>query len=84
MGVLAEVTVPPTHRWIPKGMTVRYLATLPDSTVTATATVDLDTITFGAESFDLEVPVDVSNEAGDTCVAAVITIRVSPKPAKES
>lgn len=24
-GAMAEVTVPPSHRWIPKGMTVEYL-----------------------------------------------------------
>ena len=40
MGVLAETTVPPSHRWIPKGMYVEYLARA-SGTMRAEARLDL-------------------------------------------
>jgi hypothetical protein len=39
MGALAEATIPPSLRWIPKGMELEYLA-MADSTVLATADTD--------------------------------------------
>lgn len=77
MGMLAEATVPASHRWIPKGMTVAYVAKATTS-LRAVAQVD-DVPTFGTEPFDLPVPVSVTDRAGTEVVRAVITIRVSPK-----
>ncbi len=78
MGMLAEATVPPTHRWLPKAMTVDYVA---KATTSLHATADLPEIpTFGAP-MDLPVPVTVRDRAGKPVVTGVITIRVSPKPA---
>src|SRR5690349_2234161 len=39
MGTLAEATIPPNLRWIPRGMELEYLA-MADSTILATADTD--------------------------------------------
>ena len=39
-GVMTDATVPPSHRWIPKGMTVSYLAKA-ETDLTATATAGI-------------------------------------------
>jgi acyl-coenzyme A thioesterase PaaI-like protein len=75
MGMLAEATVPATHRWIPKSMTVEYLAKARTS-LRAVAEV-AEPGEFGDDAFDLAVPVAVSDTAGEVVVRAVITVRVS-------
>ncbi len=55
MGITAEATVPAGHRWIPKGMTVEYLAKA-RGTMRATATLDLP----GETSDGIEIPVAIS------------------------
>ncbi|MHA3704627.1 hotdog fold domain-containing protein [Jatrophihabitans sp. YIM 134969] len=78
-GVTTEVSVPASHRWIPKGMTVAYLATA-RTRVTATATVP-DLSELGAdESREVVVPVDLTTTDGTVYVHADITMWVSPKP----
>ncbi|MGB3769878.1 MAG: hotdog fold domain-containing protein [Rhodococcus sp. (in: high G+C Gram-positive bacteria)] len=79
MGMLAEATVPPTHRWIPKGMTVSYLA--PGRTsLTATAEVtelpDWDQVTTGR---DMIVPVSLRDTGGTEVVHADITVWLTAK-----
>lgn len=77
MGMLAEATVPASHRWIPKRMTVDYLA---KAKTGLRAVASLDTVPeFGAEPFDLPVPVDIQDKDGAVVVRALITIRVSAK-----
>jgi len=77
MGMLAEATVPAGHRWIPKSMTVDYLA---KATTSLRATAHLDTLPdFGADPFDLPVPVEIRDREDVVVVRAVITVRVSPK-----
>lgn len=78
MGMLAEATVPPTHRWIPKGMTVSYLAKA-GTRLTAVAALP-DPPEFGAEGVDVEVPVTVSDSRGTPVVTGAIVIRVTPRP----
>ena len=78
-GVLAEATTPATHRWIPKGMEVRYLAKA-QGTLTATGIVD-PLPAFGPDGFDMVVPVDVVDGKGTVVVHADITMRITPKPA---
>ena len=79
MGMLAEATVPSSHRWIPVGMNVRYPA---KSTGGLTVTAeweqlpDFDSITSGQ---DIEVPLTFVDAAGVEPVTGSITIRVSPK-----
>ena len=78
MGMLAEASVPPTHRWIPVGMSVRYPArSTGGMTVTAQwdELPDFAAITSGQ---DVEVPLTFVDDAGVEPVVGTITIRVSP------
>ena len=77
MGMAMEATVPGTHRWIPKAMTVRYLAKATTS-LRARAEFsppDFDAITEGAE---LVVPVTITDRNGTEVVHADITTWVTP------
>lgn len=77
MGMVAEATVPSTHRWIPKGMTVSYVA---KAKTRLRAVGELPAIPeFGTDPVDLEVPVSIQDKGGTEVVRAVITIKVSPK-----
>lgn len=78
-GITAEVSVPTTHRWIPKGMTVSYLSTA-KTNVTATATVEDLSGLAAEESREVVVPVDITTTDGTVYVHADITMWVSPKP----
>jgi acyl-coenzyme A thioesterase PaaI-like protein len=79
MGMLSEATVPTTHRWIPKGMTVQYL-TKAQSRLRAVATLrelpDFAALTEGAE---LVVPVSILDRSGTEVVHADITTWITPK-----
>jgi acyl-coenzyme A thioesterase PaaI-like protein len=77
MGMLAEATVPATHRWIPRGMTVDYLAKA-ETGLRAVAQVAPVPV-FGAEAVDLPVPVLIYDTSGRVVVQAVITIKVSER-----
>ena len=76
MGALAEATIPPHLRWIPKGMELSYVA-LADSTITATAETDPSDWTGPGE-----VPVRVRATRGDgtEVVRGVIRLHVSERP----
>ncbi|MDZ7885780.1 MAG: hotdog fold domain-containing protein [Mycobacterium sp.] len=77
MGMAMEATVPSTHRWIPKAMTVQYLAKATTS-LRAQAEFtppDFDAITEGIE---LVVPVRITDRAGTEVVHADITTWVTP------
>ncbi|HJQ48182.1 MAG TPA: hotdog fold domain-containing protein [Amycolatopsis sp.] len=77
MGMIAEATVPPTHRWLPKGMTVSYDA---KAETGLRAIAELPEIPeFGDDGFDLPVPVTVVDRDGKSVVTATITIWVTPK-----
>ena len=78
MGVLAEAAVPPSHRWIPVGMEVRYLATAKTSVV-----ADAQWATppaFGPDKEDVTVEVAIRDDRGTEAVHASIRLRVSPRP----
>lgn len=77
-GVMTEATVPPTHRWIPAGMTVQYNAKASKGPVTAVTRLE-EIPEFGEEKFDLVVPVDVLDANGIAFVTAHITMYISPK-----
>lgn len=77
MGMLAEATVPVTHRWLPKGMTVSYVA---KAETKLRAVAQLPEIPeFGDEGFDLPVPVTISDKNGKPVTEAVITVWITPK-----
>lgn len=78
MGVLAEATVPTTHRWIPKSMNVQYLAKA-ETGLRAVAKLpelpDFSAITL--EGKELVVPVSVFDKHGLEVVHADITTWVT-------
>src|SRR5699024_2096426 len=76
MGMLMEATVPPTHRWIPKAMTVQYLAKATTSLL-ATARSDPPDFTRIEDGVELVVPVSVTDRAGTEVVHADITTWVT-------
>lgn len=78
-GITTEVSVPPSHRWIPKGMTVSYRS-VARTRVTATATVPGLADLAADESREVVVPVDIATTDGTVYVHADITMWVSPKP----
>jgi acyl-coenzyme A thioesterase PaaI-like protein len=75
-GTMCEATVPATHRWIPKGMTVEYLAKAV-SNVTATAAWD-PLPDFGAAR-EIPVVVPVLDMNGATVARATITMWITPR-----
>jgi acyl-coenzyme A thioesterase PaaI-like protein len=81
MGVVAEATVPSTHRWVPKGMSVEYLAKA-RGRMHATAVLLLpDPL---ADRQEIPVTVAVSDPGGETVFTAEIRIWVTAKPPKEA
>jgi acyl-coenzyme A thioesterase PaaI-like protein len=77
MGMLMEATVPTTHRWIPKGMTVSYLQKATTS-LRATAKIDPPDFLVITEGMDVVVPVSVVDRFGAEVVHAEITTWVTP------
>lgn len=79
MGMLAEATVPTTHRWIPKSMNVHYL-TKAETSLRAVAELesvpDFSQVTDGV---GIVVPVSIRDESGTEVVHADITIWVTAK-----
>lgn len=77
MGMLAEATLPPSHRWLPKAMNVNYRAKAQTS---LRAVAELPEIPeFGDESFELPVPFTVYDTADKPVVDGNITIWVTRK-----
>jgi acyl-coenzyme A thioesterase PaaI-like protein len=77
-GTLTEVTIPPTHRWIPKGMTVQYLKR---ATTRLTAIATPASVPDWSTATDYPVTVVVQDRNAEPVFQAVITMRVSPKRA---
>lgn len=75
-GMVTEVTIPTSMRWIPRGMTIEYLRKA-ETAVTATARLSKKAWTGGPES--VGVPVSVVDASGTEVVRAVITMHVTPK-----
>ena len=75
-GTMTEVTVPSSYRWIPKGMTVEYIA---KAETDLNAVAQIDPIPPFAAAAELPVTVTVMNKAGQAVFRAVITMWVSPK-----
>lgn len=74
-GTMTEITIPPTMRWLPKGMAVEYLKKA-ETGVEAHASVG--EIAEGPGR-DVPVTVEVKDRAGETVCRAVITMWVSPR-----
>ena len=73
-GLATEVTLPDTHRWIPRGMRVEYLRTAKtDLIATARCTLPVTL----ADQQTLEVVVEIRDTAGTVVVRALIDMHVS-------
>lgn len=75
-GIMSEATVPATHRWIPKGMSVEYLKKAGSDLVAVAELAGLPV--FGAAA-DLPVPVTIRDRAGEVVCRAEIRMWVSPR-----
>ncbi|MCV7431811.1 hotdog fold domain-containing protein [Mycolicibacterium bacteremicum] len=80
MGMAMEATVPGSHRWIPKGMTVRYLA---KATTSLRARAEFTPPDFATieEGTEIVVPVAITDRTGAEVVHADITTWVTPAAA---
>jgi len=74
-GTMMEASIPSTMRWIPKGMTIQYLA---KAKTNIRAKAVLPHIEYGAPQ-DVNIPVSVLDTDGKEVVHADITMYVSPK-----
>lgn len=78
-GLATDATIPSGTRWIPKGMSVRYLK---KASGRMTATAQVPAIADPALAQDLHAVVEVRDEAGDVVFDADIVMWVSPKREK--
>ena len=81
MGLVCEATVPPTHRWIPRGMRADYPAKSTGGlTVTATLDVpDFSTVTRQTGGALHTVKIRLLDDAGVEPVTAEIDVWISAK-----
>jgi acyl-coenzyme A thioesterase PaaI-like protein len=77
MGAVAEATIPSTHRWVPKGMTVEYKG-MARGRMHATATLTLPEPL--GDKFALPVAITVVNDAGEEVFDAEIRIWITERP----
>lgn len=76
-GTMTDATVPSTHRWIPKGMSVEYLKKA-KTDLTAIATPAQTNVVW-TDNNEYLVHVEISDQAQDIVFRAVITMQVSKK-----
>ena len=76
-GLALDTIVPNTMRWIPKTMTVQYIAKA-TGTITAISEFDSEIVKEG----DVVIPIVVSNADGDKLFTADITFYVSNKKSR--
>jgi acyl-coenzyme A thioesterase PaaI-like protein len=76
-GVMAEATMPPGMRWIPKGMTVEYLSKATGS-MHAVATPEIPVVASDS-GHEWPVVVQVADQAGKAVFRARIMMWVSPR-----
>ena len=77
MAMLMEATVPRSHRWISKAMTVQYLGKATTS-LRARAQLEPPDFTRITDGLDLVVPVSITDRSGKEVVHADITTWVTP------
>jgi acyl-coenzyme A thioesterase PaaI-like protein len=75
-GLMTDVSMPGTHRWIPKSMSVQYLKR---AGTNLRAIAKVEPLPNFQEAMDLLVPVDVVDTDQQVVFQAQITMRVSPK-----
>ncbi|MDQ2631570.1 MAG: DUF4442 domain-containing protein [Actinomycetota bacterium] len=78
-GLMTDVSIPSGHRWIPKGMTVEYLAKARGE-LRAVASMEEGERPSFDQACDLPIEVAVLDSSETTVMRATITMRVAPKP----
>ena len=83
MGALAEATIPPHQRWIPKGMEVRYTAKADSDVLCMAETDPEDWLVDETQAGGRDVPVRVTGVRRDGTIVVEGTIRlwVTERPA---
>lgn len=74
-GMMTEVSIPSTYRWIPMEMTVKYLAKAKTDLRAVADGNGIDWTITGAT----KVPVSILDTDGKEVFTAVITMKISPK-----
>lgn len=77
-GIMTDVTIPTTHRWIPKGMNVEYLK---KAETDLRAVAELTPIPTFEKAAELPVTINILDTKDQVVCRAVITMWVSPKKA---
>ena len=77
-GVMTDATIPADMRWIPKGMSVRYLAKARGA---MTATAIVPAIDAATSAHEQRVHVEVHDAAGQLVFDADIAMWISPRKA---
>ena len=77
-GLATDATIPDAMRWIPKGMSVRYLK---KATGPMTATARVPDIAAAASGSEAHVMVEVRDDTGEAVFDADITMWISPRKA---
>ncbi|QIG41498.1 DUF4442 domain-containing protein [Nocardioides anomalus] len=79
MGALAEATIPPSKRWIPKGMTVSYTAKAQGD---ITCIAETEPAQWAGDDPDLPVRVRGVDRDGQVVIEGVINLWVTEKKAR--
>lgn len=72
-GLMTDVSIPEGRRWIPIGMTVKYLAMAKTDLKVVAQGRDIDWTVMG----EIEVPVEITDSNGISVLAAKIIMKVS-------
>lgn len=75
-GTMTEITLPASMRWIPKGMTIEYVA---KATTDVRAVARIEPVPDFTAAANLPVAVEVLDTAGSVVVRATITMYISPR-----
>ena len=75
MGLLAEATCPPDHRWLPKGMEVQYLAKSDTDLICTAESTEAD----WSNGPDVPITVRAVTKNGTVTVEGTIHLWVTPK-----
>lgn len=75
-GMLCEATVPRSHRWIPKGMTVEYLR---KAGTDLRAVAELDPLPEYGAAAEMPVPVRITDRGGEEVCRVVVRMWISPR-----
>lgn len=78
MGALAEASIPPGRRWIPKAMQVSYTA---KATSDITCIAETDPLVWSGDEPEVPVRVRGVRDDGTVVIEGLITLWVTPRPA---